>query len=541
MSCVLADGLSLLTKHVGEGATQELAGFVEQRAADATPTVMVFGIYNAGKSTLLNALIGEERATVSARPETSVVTAYEWNGFKLLDTPGIDAPSEHELVSREQLGESDIVLFVLSTNGSFDEKAIYDEIVNIVAAGKPVMVIVNNKDGYAEADADYRAIYDKVLANLDAAGHAHDLRDLAKRVPVRLVNAKVALKGRLSGNDALIAASGLLPLARDIEELLGKSGAHEVAVTLRLRVGKLIDAALTRVNSLEAAVDAQLITEQQDAVRGEKDRVAAAVTGAVHRAVAGFHSAFQAAVAATPPDESAMQDSLLAAVTATTQAMDREIGAAGAILSTIGASLADIEPIRVTSEAKAGQFGTDKSAGTEEGSGPSLASSVFKGVKNFAPQLEKESVQQATEAATKAALKLTKEWLPSLMKGKGEKTIGKMAEKAGQFLGKAAPFIGPAIDTIRGIYDYYQLVRDQGEYVLALQRQAKALADHVDQTAANLEAELLDGCRAVLAPLFIPIEAALADQSRGLAREVKALVADRQDLELLKLRLENVS
>ncbi len=118
MSGILADGLPLLTKHVGRGAAQELANFVAQRAADATPTVMVFGIYNAGKSTLLNALIGEERVSVADRPETSVVTSYEWNGFKLLDTPGIDAPAEHERVSRKQLSESDIVLFILSTTAS---------------------------------------------------------------------------------------------------------------------------------------------------------------------------------------------------------------------------------------------------------------------------------------------------------------------------------------------------------------------------------------------------------------------------------------
>ena len=193
VSGILADGLPLLTKHVGEGAAQELSNFVAQRASDATPVVIVFGIYNAGKSTLLNALMGEERAAVADRPETSVVTAYEWNGFRLLDTPGIDAPAEHERVSREQLSRSDVVLFILSTTGSFDEKAIYDEIVTIVKAGKPLMVIVNNKDGYAESDINYRFIYEKIISNIDNAGQKNGLIDLSKKVPVRLVNAELAL------------------------------------------------------------------------------------------------------------------------------------------------------------------------------------------------------------------------------------------------------------------------------------------------------------------------------------------------------------
>lgn len=125
------------------------------------------------------------------------------------------------------------------------------------------------------------------------------------------------------------------------------------------------------------------------------------------------------------------------------------------------------------------------------------------------------------------------------MKGTGKKTIEKMAGNAGQFAGKAAPFIGPAIDTVRGIYDYYQEIKKQEEYSQSLQRQAQALANHVDQTTASLQAELLDACRTVLMPLFFPIEKTLADQANGLAREHQSFVTDRQYLDLLKLRLEN--
>lgn len=536
VSGILADGIPLLTQHLGERAVQELADFVAQRVADATPTVMVFGIYNAGKSTLLNALMGEERAVASDRPETSVVTSYEWNGFQLLDTPGIDAPAEHERISREQLNASDIVLFILSTNGSFDEKAIYDEILNIVIAGKPVMVIVNNKDGYTEADADYRAIHDKIVSNLDAAGQARNLNNLSQRVPVRLVNAKLALKGRLGSNDTLIAASGLPSLARDIETLLRQSGAHEVAVTLRQRIVKLIDAALAMLISTATNVDALLITEQQAALQGEKDRVTAAVTGAVHRAAVGFRSAFHAAI--EKRDELAMQSAMETAVEMTTQVMEREIKAASVVLSTIGASLASVEPIRVAVEASTMQFGADVKQGTEEKKGASISATILDGMKNMAPQLGKESAQEATQAAAKAALQLTKEWIPSLMKGTGKKGIEKMAGNAGRFVGKAAPFIGPAIDTIRGILDYYEAAKIQEEHSQALRRQVQALADHVEQTTANLEAELLDVCRAVLTPVFLPIEKMLTDQSRCLAREAQSFVADRQDFELLKLRLE---
>ncbi|MGV8805819.1 MAG: GTPase [Polaromonas sp.] len=537
VSGILVDGLPLLTKHVGEAPAQELVSFVARRASDATPVVMVFGIYNAGKSTLLNALIGEERAAVADRPETSVVTSYEWNGFKLLDTPGIDAPAEHERVSREQLSESDVVLFILSTNGSFDEKSIYDELINIVVAEKPVMVIVNNKDSYSESDINYRVIYEKIVSNIDAAGHAKGLSDLSKKVSVRLVNAELALKGKLSNKHNLIAASGLPALARDIETMLRQTGAHEVAATLRQRVLRLIDAALAKLNSMETHIDARLITEHQTVVRGEKERVLAAVTSAVRRAAVGFSSAFHFAVEAR--DESAMQAAMQAAVTATTQAMEREITAAGATLSALGASLADIESIRVATDATARQFKSRASHENQKQGESQADSFILDNMKNFASKVGKESAEKATQAATKAALQLTKEWIPSLMKGTGAKTIEKMAGNAGRFAGKAAPFIGPVIDTVRGIYDYYQETKKQEEYLQAMQRQARALADHVDQTTENLQAELIDACRVVVMPVFLPIEKALADQANGLAREHQSFVADRQSLDVLKLRLEN--
>lgn len=535
VSDILADGLPLLTKHVGDGATQELANFVAQRASDATPVVMVFGIYNAGKSTLLNALMGEERAAVADRPETSVVTAYEWNGFRLLDTPGIDAPEEHESVSREQLSKSDIVLFILSTNGSFDEKAIYEEIIAIVAAEKPAMVIVNNKDGYAESDTNYRFIYEKIISNIDAAGRQHGLSNLSKKVPVRLVNAELALNGKIRNKNKLIAASGLIPLARDIETMLRQTGTHEVAATLRQRVLKLIDAALAKLKTIEISVEARLITEQQAVVRGEKERILVAVTGAVRRSVLGFSSAFQSAVEAH--DESAMQVALQTVVDATTQAMEREITAAGAVLSALDASLGGIESIRISTNATEKQFKSNEFRENQKQAKSQTEDIFFDTMKSFASKISKESAENATQAVTKTALELTKKWIPSLMKGTSN--IEKMSIGVGQFAGKAAPFIGPAIDTIRGIYNYYQETKKQEEYSQMLQSQARALADYVDQITANLQAELIDACRTVVMPVFFPIEKKLADQALGLAREQQSFVADRQSLDLLKLRLEN--
>ena len=94
------------------------------KKAQAGASIMVYGVYNAGKSTLINALLGQELAAVADVPETARVQGYRWGDFEVLDTPGIDAPLEHEAITREQLVQSDVVIFVVNPLGVVEEEKI---------------------------------------------------------------------------------------------------------------------------------------------------------------------------------------------------------------------------------------------------------------------------------------------------------------------------------------------------------------------------------------------------------------------------------
>src|SRR5690554_1073232 len=55
------------------------------------PRIAVFGKYNHGKSTLLNALIGREVFKVADKRETLTVSELIHEGVAWIDTPGLDA------------------------------------------------------------------------------------------------------------------------------------------------------------------------------------------------------------------------------------------------------------------------------------------------------------------------------------------------------------------------------------------------------------------------------------------------------------------
>lgn len=151
---------------------EQMAKRLQQTAEQSEPVVMLYGLYNAGKSTLINALIGEAQAPNGRVPTTNRVMAYRWQGVELLDTPGIDAPPEHEQITEAQLKQSDIVIMVLHSRGATQELESYRTILRLLAQGQQVLVVVNSFDAQALTDRDTIAITDDILATLQRLASA---------------------------------------------------------------------------------------------------------------------------------------------------------------------------------------------------------------------------------------------------------------------------------------------------------------------------------------------------------------------------------
>ena len=131
--------------------------------------VVIVGEFNAGKSALVNALLGEKVLPEGATPTTSRVTLVKWGEqaaeqvvdesfaictyplpllkeLNIVDTPGTNAViRQHERLTTEYVPRSDLVLFATSADHPMTESE-RQFLERILAWGKKVVFVLNKAD-----------------------------------------------------------------------------------------------------------------------------------------------------------------------------------------------------------------------------------------------------------------------------------------------------------------------------------------------------------------------------------------------------------
>jgi len=164
--------------------------------------VSLIGRPNAGKSTLLNALVGQKVAIVADKPQTTrtsiqgVVTT-EDSQIIFVDTPGIhraDSPLNKRLMDtvRASLDERDLLLFLVDAARTFsDEDRQSLDLVRRMT-GTPVILVLNKIDLVKEKAKllplieEYRRLYDFADYVPVSAGRKRGLDELRKAIIDRL-------------------------------------------------------------------------------------------------------------------------------------------------------------------------------------------------------------------------------------------------------------------------------------------------------------------------------------------------------------------
>ena len=134
-----------------------------------TAFVTIAGRTNAGKSSLLNAIVGEKIASVSNKPQTTrtrITGIRNIDDVQLVffDTPGLHKPvnklSEHMLNTvKESVSDIDAVVFVMDCTKKINQQEL-DLLKSMNASKMPVILVLNkidllkNKDELAPVIAD---------------------------------------------------------------------------------------------------------------------------------------------------------------------------------------------------------------------------------------------------------------------------------------------------------------------------------------------------------------------------------------------------
>ena len=122
--------------------------------------VNIIGNPNVGKSTLMNALVGEKLSIVTAKAQTTrhrimgIVNGEDWQ-IVYSDTPGILKPGyrlQQNMMNfvDEALGDADVVLYVTDTVETADKNAEYLDKLGRLEC--PVIVVINKIDLSNQAD-----------------------------------------------------------------------------------------------------------------------------------------------------------------------------------------------------------------------------------------------------------------------------------------------------------------------------------------------------------------------------------------------------
>ncbi len=140
----------------------ERSARLAQTLAQPSLKVVVFGTGSAGKTSLVNALLGQQVGEVGANLGTTTATAlYRWplpgipEPVEIVDSPGIleigTAGVQRELAARAEAESADLILLV--TDGDLRQSE-YAPLLELAGLGKRALLVLNKTDRYTPAEVE---------------------------------------------------------------------------------------------------------------------------------------------------------------------------------------------------------------------------------------------------------------------------------------------------------------------------------------------------------------------------------------------------
>jgi len=222
--------------------------------------IAVLGRVSVGKSSVLNALIGEQRFSTSAlHGETKHNEMAHWNeqesgSLFLIDTPGINEidGEARERMAREVSQRSDLVLFVIDGDMTDSE---YNALQGLAQEHRPLLLVLNKCDRYTAAQR--AQLRDSLLARLEQVITTENLVEVAADPAPRIIIA-VDADGRETESERPTPPD-VMALKDRIWEILEAEGKTLAALNASLFAGDLSDKVGARVLAVRSKLGEKVI------------------------------------------------------------------------------------------------------------------------------------------------------------------------------------------------------------------------------------------------------------------------------------------
>ena len=250
----------------------ELKTYLEQGVIG----VAFVGQYSSGKSTIISALTGRRDIHIDADIATDKTTSYDWNGIKLIDTPGLFTDrTDHDEITYNAINNADLLVFCL-TYMLFDSLTAenFKKLAYEKSYRWKMMLVINKMADGAGEEEELIANYSKSLA---AAIEPYNLDEF----PLCFIDAKDYCEGVDEKDEFLIEVSRFQSFTDALNTFVKRRGSlTKFDTPVRIALSYVDDAqlSLTR-NSNEDSAFFELLNRLSRTIRQERDRLRTKIRG----------------------------------------------------------------------------------------------------------------------------------------------------------------------------------------------------------------------------------------------------------------------
>ncbi len=446
-------------------------------------SIMVYGVYNAGKSTLINALLGKEAAAVDDIPTTNAVKSYAWKQYSIQDTPGVDAPIEHEEVTTAQMLKADVIIFVVNPSGVAEEEKTLSVLIDLLQHKKQVFLVYNEKQILSEGD--FIKLKDQTRSRLQHLAAERGLSDVLKDIPIVKINARRAFNSRIQNKEKMLESSGYYTLEEALLTFLRNISHNEIYERLKNELVKYSEKYILELKN-QSQTD---LVNKYSTLLEQTEHQKYAAKKVIHEEISScrqrIYEDSKVLLRTSPTTSQSSIEALFKEMgQQVSNTLDREVN------FFVDKAQNDIDILQTSlPETKTSNHSICLPEGVNVEPSNSESGNAINESK-FAPEVMAEMVSKMTGIVQSehivGGLKLVKDYIPSLMKGIGPKTMEKWA---GTIVGKYIPYIGPAITVISSLWDIFSgdsEVSKQEKQINENNRQRERALQEIEDIAKRL-------------------------------------------------------